>query len=61
MYTELFAVFFPIPFHPVSVRSPASSAFSFLFSYSYVLIPDRIGREISGKPREPFRFVPLQR
>lgn len=47
----------PPPFQPVSACSPVSSAFSFLFSYRYVLIPDRIGREISGKPREPFRFV----
>lgn len=47
----------PLPFQPVSACSPVSSAFSFLFSYRYVLIPDRIGREISGKPREPFRFV----
>lgn len=49
------------PFQPVSVCSPVSSAFPFLFSYRYVLIPDRIGREISGKPREPFRFAPLRR
>lgn len=55
--------FFPSlpPSQPVSACSLVSPAFSFLFSYRYVLIPDRIGREISGKPREPFRFVPLQR
>lgn len=56
--------FFPIPSTLptcISACSPVSSAFSFLFSYRYVLIRDRIGREISGKPREPFRFAPLQR